>query len=255
MAVTGIVVPETPDKVAELQFQYAWEHFKFHAEQRMKMFDFFLIVAGGILAAWGVIVNLHNSIPANPEIDIAGVLIPAFGAIYSTFFLALDTRNTQLLEMSENVLTKMEEAWIYSGSAWRRSTEYGEVRLGILYREELLKKHVKKKRNYCAFQKILFVDNIKHKTAIRAILIISIAGFWFLAASASPAAGMLRSFVFAGAVFSAVWGIGALYSPVRDLKREAAAWAARHETPKDPRPSASPRSRKSSSSRARRGKR
>jgi len=249
MAKSGIAVPDDENKRAEVQFQFAWQHFNFHAEQRTKMFHFFLIVAGGILGAWGLITEQHR-----PDLTVAGILIPAFGAIFSTLFLVLDIRNTQLLEMSENLLRKMEEAWIYKGTAWRRQTKYGDVMLGLLSREALLKCHMRNKLPYGWLTRLILVNNIKHKTSVRAILLISILGFWILAGWASWTANMLQFWVIVVAILSAIWSGWALFSPYWHLKCEAAAWAGQRGTPNKPRLSTSPRSRKSSSSRALRGK-
>lgn len=131
-----------PDPDANTVFserlRLAWEHFKFHAEQRTRMFHFFLLAVTLLLNAFSLLIR--SEVASHQE--YAFVLL-CIGGLLSTLFLSLDVRNAQLLEQSEDLLRKIEEDTLYKD--WRDETDGGEIKLGILSREAVLKKYVRSK--------------------------------------------------------------------------------------------------------------
>lgn len=202
------------------QFDLAWEHFKFHAEQRTRMFHFFLLVVALLLNAFSLIIDGENQ-----KLQDSAFLVLFLGGLFSTFFLSLDVRNTQLLESSEGLLRKIEKDTLYGD--WRETINGGEVKLGLLSREALLKDFIKS--NCGVFRwpilRWVFIDNIKHKLAIRSIVVIAIVCFWIGAYETAPVEMIVplgaweieaETLIDIGALFSAIWGVYALLAPWRD---------------------------------------
>jgi len=102
------------NKIFSKQFDLAWEHFKFHAEQRTRMFHFFLLVVALLLNAFSLIIDGENQ-----KLQDSAFLVLFLGGLFSTFFLSLDVRNTQLLESSEGLLRKIEKDTLYGD--WRET--------------------------------------------------------------------------------------------------------------------------------------
>jgi hypothetical protein len=92
----------TDSERAEMR-EYAWRYFALHADQRLKTFNFFLILATVILG--GVLAFLKDaSIPwlAAP----VGLLL----FVLSLVFWRLDRRNRELIWHAENALRQIEAA-------------------------------------------------------------------------------------------------------------------------------------------------
>lgn len=84
-------VAEASKRAEEL----GWNWFKYHAEQRMIMFRYYLIVIGLCITAFAA------AIRENPLISL---LIAGFAAVASVLFGALDWRVSKLVKLGENVL-------------------------------------------------------------------------------------------------------------------------------------------------------
>ncbi|MFA0811426.1 RipA family octameric membrane protein [Microbulbifer epialgicus] len=100
------------------QGQYLCEHYRFAADQRLKVFNFFVVltmfVEGGIFTA--VEKNFHPLILA---------LLGGFVVILVTVFWLMDIRSRQLLKLAVPALKKLEqgfpeEARIFSNDSVRR---------------------------------------------------------------------------------------------------------------------------------------
>jgi len=124
-------------QLAERQFKLAWEHFKFHAEQRTKMFNFFLLAVALLLNAFSSILD-----PKSAPYNNYAFIVLSIGGFLSTMFFALDIRNTQLIKHSEDLLRKIENN-LYPASEWKESIDGKTVRLGLLSREEVLGTYIK----------------------------------------------------------------------------------------------------------------
>ncbi len=77
----------SPDILFSQQLHLAWEHFKFHAEQRTRVFHFFLLVVALLLSAFSVLVDSENE-----KYQEYAFLVLCIGGLLSTFFLSLDVR-------------------------------------------------------------------------------------------------------------------------------------------------------------------
>src|SRR5260370_29011163 len=100
------IPPADPLELRKLQFDYAWKWFSFHADQRVKMFNFMLIVFG-IFAA-GVVNALDKDLP---PVAIAGLCF--FAAFLAWAFMRLDRRNRDLVWLGEDVLMDLERKAIF----------------------------------------------------------------------------------------------------------------------------------------------
>ncbi len=81
-----------------------WDHFKLNAEQRLKSFNFFLLVA--IFVNGGVI----NAIDKNLSPALL-LLLGIFLCVLSFVFWLADTRSRQLLKLSVDALLEMEASY------------------------------------------------------------------------------------------------------------------------------------------------
>ncbi|MBM3951850.1 MAG: hypothetical protein FJ311_10385 [Rhodospirillales bacterium] len=205
-------------QLAERQFKLAWEHFKFHAEQRTKMFNFFLLAVALLLNAFSSILD-----PKSAPYNNYAFIVLSIGGFLSTMFFALDIRNTQLIKHSEDLLRKIENN-LYPASEWKESIDGKTVRLGLLSREEVLGTYIKNNIKENLFWIWINVDNIKHKLSIRLIVIVSMLAFWVTAivmTCGKPLWFWVNIVLF---LICSGWTIWAMLSPARDLKREQEAW-------------------------------
>ena len=88
-------MPDDPSELQKLQFDFAWKWFAYHADQRVKMFNFMLIVFG-IFAA-GLVNALDKHVP-KPAV----VLFAFFAGILALVFSLLDRRNRDLVWLGED---------------------------------------------------------------------------------------------------------------------------------------------------------
>jgi hypothetical protein len=122
--------PDPPIELHKLQFDYAWKWFSFHADQRVKMFNYMLVVFG-IFAA-GIVNALDKHLPKAAVSSLCFI-----AAALAIVFLLLDIRNRYLVWLGEDVLMDLERRGIF-GTDIRISGRYGaEVDLGILSRQAL----------------------------------------------------------------------------------------------------------------------
>jgi len=95
---------------------FLWEHFKFNAEQRLKGFNFFVLLStftnGGILTA--IEKGLHPSLLA---------LLGLFIVVVSTVFWLVDARSRQLLSLAVPGLKEFESNFSEKGRLFTLDTE------------------------------------------------------------------------------------------------------------------------------------
>jgi hypothetical protein len=84
------------DSVDAIALDHAWHWFEYHANQRMTMIRFYLIVAGAIASGAGYLW-------VSGEFLLSGVL-SVFGMISSFCFMRLDKRVSSLVQIGENAL-------------------------------------------------------------------------------------------------------------------------------------------------------
>lgn len=80
---------------------FVWDHFKFNAEQRLKSFNFFLLLS--IFANGGVFAAIQNRIASSTM-----VLLGIFVALLSVVFWLADARSKQLIQMTIVALKEVE---------------------------------------------------------------------------------------------------------------------------------------------------
>lgn len=81
--------------------EFMWEHFKFNAEQRLKAFNYFVLLS--IFANGGVISGLTTRVPPLIIMVLGGLL-----CILSVVFCIADNRSKGLLALSIGALRKIE---------------------------------------------------------------------------------------------------------------------------------------------------
>ena len=86
------------------QFEYAWRWFDMHARQRVLMFNFFLLAAGAIANAYGLLFREQLYGPA--------AAVALIGLIVSLVAYVLDVRNHQLVDMGEEALKQVEKDYL-----------------------------------------------------------------------------------------------------------------------------------------------
>lgn len=88
------------DKDFNLQ-QYTWDYFQLHAEQRLKTFEFYIVMATVLLSGYGVSLQEKELMPISV---VLGILL----TILSFVFWKLDVRNKQLIKNAEQALKIIE---------------------------------------------------------------------------------------------------------------------------------------------------
>jgi len=83
---------------------YAWEYFKYHAQQRQAVFRFFLIIAGAMSAAY----LLTYQEKADASLKYARPLLAAMLTVVCFLFWRLDVRSYQLVKIAEDYLKRDE---------------------------------------------------------------------------------------------------------------------------------------------------
>lgn len=84
--------------------QLVWDHFKFNAEQRLKGFNFFVLLS--IFADGGVFTALQKEL-ASGLVMILGLFV----ALLSVVFWLVDTRSRQLLNLTIPALKEIESSF------------------------------------------------------------------------------------------------------------------------------------------------
>lgn len=93
----------TPEEWREAR-AYAWNYFALHADQRMKLFNFFLILAGLILGAFSAV---RGMAPSTKLI----LFLPLLMTLSALIFWRLDERTRSLVTRGEEALRFLDEQW------------------------------------------------------------------------------------------------------------------------------------------------
>ena len=86
-----------------LALYYAWDHFAYHAGQRQTVFNFFLLLIGGCVAAYSATMG-ESGAEYSYFRGFLGVVL----AVASLVFWRLDQRNARLVKVSEDALKDLE---------------------------------------------------------------------------------------------------------------------------------------------------
>jgi hypothetical protein len=82
--------------------KYAWDWFSYHANQRLTAFHYFLIIVG--ILATGYATSFEK------DLYLLQAVLGSVGVLISAAFLALDVRNTELVDDARKELWKLEGA-------------------------------------------------------------------------------------------------------------------------------------------------
>lgn len=91
---------ESEDRT-ELELRLAWDWFQYHAGQRLTAFNFFLILTGAALVGYTAAVEGRS--------EGLGIAIGVIAALVGVGFVAMDIRNTELVEYGRRVLDDLEK--------------------------------------------------------------------------------------------------------------------------------------------------
>jgi hypothetical protein len=89
------------------RLEYAREFFNYQAQQRMTMFNFFLVFVGFVITGYGALFK-QSSCRMTTFLAIAG-------AILTIVFIFLERRNEELVHISEDVLKWLENDVLFKG--------------------------------------------------------------------------------------------------------------------------------------------
>ena len=87
------------------RFDYAWNWFAYHADQRLKMFNFMLIALG--VFANSIVAAINGGSP------LVAASLCVVGGMLSLAFRQLDRRNQDLTWIGEDVLAHLETEWLF----------------------------------------------------------------------------------------------------------------------------------------------
>ena len=121
----------TPEEVSEAR-AYAWGYFALHAEQRMKVFNFFLILAGLILGAFPAV----RGIAADTKFV---ALLPLLLTLTAFIFWRLEERTRSLVKRGEEALRFLDEQWSVSALLPDKTPHYLRLIERDDYHTKLLK--------------------------------------------------------------------------------------------------------------------
>lgn len=113
-AATDPIPPRVPKDVAQPSqrrpsAEYNWGWFSYHAGQRLKTFNFFLITIGVIILAYIQALDKFTQTDTSPIAWRAvGAAIGAFGTLVSLAFYMLEIRNLELVNYGRNALNALE---------------------------------------------------------------------------------------------------------------------------------------------------
>jgi hypothetical protein len=114
----------------KLQFDYAWKWFSYHADQRVKMFNFMLVALGIFAAAIVSAITYHMAHRATAILCfVAGILALVFGF--------LDMRNRDLVLLGEEVLMALERDVIFGKGSVIKDRDGEDIQFGLLLRQSV----------------------------------------------------------------------------------------------------------------------
>lgn len=107
-----VTAPQDP---GQARLDYAWEWFKYHAGQRVSMFNYFLIITG-------IFANAYAGLLKDGSRDLivhGGRALGIIGALTAIGFVMLDVRNKSLVDRGSSVLEEIEKGALFGGETPR----------------------------------------------------------------------------------------------------------------------------------------
>lgn len=89
----------------EAMREHAWSYFQLHAQQRLTVFNFYIVLAGALTA------GLVASLPRAEEQTALPVALGSLLLFFSFVFARLDVRNRTLIKNAEGGLRQIESSW------------------------------------------------------------------------------------------------------------------------------------------------
>ena len=96
---------EIDRELLHLKLDYAWRWFALHTKQRMTMFNYFLVASGILANAYGLLLR--------EELWEAAIVAASIGCMVGLVSLGFDVRNRQLVKLGEEMLTDLEEEYLF----------------------------------------------------------------------------------------------------------------------------------------------
>ncbi len=93
------------DQSTRDMLEHAWRYFDLHAQQRMSLFNYFLIASGSVAA------GLAASLQRSGLFQILGTGLGALLILISFVFWKLDQRSAFLVKHAEEALTELESTF------------------------------------------------------------------------------------------------------------------------------------------------
>ena len=90
--------------------EHGWRHFQFHAQQRLSLFNFYVVLCGLLVASWATVMTSDKPLTA------VGVLLSSLLALFSYVFWRLDQRNAYITKEAERVIETAEKRLFGSDS-------------------------------------------------------------------------------------------------------------------------------------------
>jgi hypothetical protein len=88
---------------SEVLLEHAWRYFQLHANQRMSVFNFFLVLSGAVAA------GLAATVQGSQRFSSLGVALGLLLALVSFVFWKLDQRVSFLIKHAECALSELEK--------------------------------------------------------------------------------------------------------------------------------------------------
>lgn len=96
-------LPNDPFQPPDKALDHAWRYFALHAQQRISVFNFFVVLSG--ILATGIGAGVQAGKPMAPVVAILGALL----ALFSFVFYRLDERGSELVKLAEDSLASSED--------------------------------------------------------------------------------------------------------------------------------------------------
>lgn len=114
------------------QHDAAWRYFQFHADQRIKVFQFYIAAVGAVFAGLGIAANASNK-----ELPMEGLTFGLLAvALVSLIFMALDARNQYLIGLAEDELVRHERQNLFADMGiWTQPITENLILPGLFKRE------------------------------------------------------------------------------------------------------------------------
>lgn len=132
----GIDVDSLSDRAyahQQRQHDSAWRYFEFHADQRIKVFQFYIAAIGAVLAGLGIASNAGDMDNKMAVLTLGLLAV----ALVSLIFMALDARNQYLIGLAEDELVRHEKQNLFASlDNWTHSKTRNPIMPGLFKRED-----------------------------------------------------------------------------------------------------------------------